>query len=89
MKLKGIKIFKSAILVGLILLCSPAMGEDSLFPILDQQIPPYSPQHRVSGKVKIIGSNTMKTILETWKDRLGKVHPDLDIILESGGSTRE
>jgi phosphate transport system substrate-binding protein len=86
MRLERIKFIKGVILVGLILLCSPAMGEDDLFPNVDQQIPRYSPQSRVSGKVEIVGSNTMKTILETWKDKLGKIHPDLEISLETGGS---
>ena len=86
MKLKELLLFYSAIMVGVIVLCSPAMGGDSLFPILDKNIPPYSPQHRVSGKVEIVGSNTMKTILETWKSNLEKYHHDLDIVLESDGS---
>jgi phosphate transport system substrate-binding protein len=77
---------KSGILLGLTLWGSPAMGVDGLYPILDKQIHPYSPQSRVSGKVEIIGSNTMKPILETWKDKLGKIHPDLEISLETGGS---
>ncbi|MDH5587841.1 MAG: PstS family phosphate ABC transporter substrate-binding protein [Nitrospirota bacterium] len=75
-----------AILVGLTVLCSPVMGKGDLFPVLDSQIPPYSPQHRVSGKVEIVGSNTMKTILESWKGKLGKIQPGLDLILETGGS---
>ncbi|MDH3504471.1 MAG: phosphate ABC transporter substrate-binding protein [Nitrospirota bacterium] len=86
MKLERITFLNGAILVWLILLCSPAMGEDGLYPIPDQQIPPYSPQSRVFGKVEIVGSNTMKTILATWKDKLEKVHPDLEISLETGGS---
>jgi phosphate transport system substrate-binding protein len=86
MKSTRIKFLKYRILLGLMLLCSPAMGDEGLYPSLDKQIPPYSPQSRVSGKIEIVGSNTMKTILETWKDKLGKVHPDLDIALETGGS---
>jgi phosphate transport system substrate-binding protein len=86
MKSKTIKFLKSRILLGLMLLCSPAMGDDGLYPILDKQIHPYSPQSRVSGKLEIIGSNTMEPILERWKDKLEKVHPDLEIILETGGS---
>lgn len=86
MKLKRIKFLKSGILLGLMLLCSPAMGDDGLYPIVDKQIHPYSPQSRVSGKIEIIGSNTMEPILERWKDKLQKVHPDLEIILETGGS---
>lgn len=62
------------------------MGADDLFPVVDQQIPSYSPQSRVSGKVEIDGSNTMKTILEGWKDKLGKIHPGLEMSLETSGS---
>jgi phosphate transport system substrate-binding protein len=86
MKSTKIKFLKSRILLGLMLLCSPVMAEDGLYPVLDKQIHPYSPQSLVSGKFEIIGSNTMKPILERWKDKLEKVHPDLEIILETGGS---
>lgn len=86
MKSTRINFLKYKMLLGFILLCSPAMGADDLFPNVDQQVPRYSPQSRVSGKIEIDGSNTMKTILETWKDKLGKIHPDLKISLETGGS---
>lgn len=86
MKSTRITFLKSRVLLGLMLLCSPAMGDDGLYPSLDKQIHPYSPQSRVSGKFEIIGSNTMEPILERWKDKLEKVHPGLEIILETGGS---
>jgi phosphate transport system substrate-binding protein len=88
MRLERSKFLKGAMLFGLILivLSTPAMGADDLFPKVDQQVPRYSPQSRVSGKVEIDGSNTMKTILETWKDKLEKIHPDLEISLKTDGS---
>lgn len=86
MKLEGSPFIKGLMLLGLLLLCSPAMGADDLFPNVDRQIPRYSPQSHVSGKVTIDGSTTMKTILETWKDKLGNIHPDLEISLKTEGS---
>lgn len=86
MKLLRITFLKSGILLGLLFLGSPVLGNDGLYPILDKQIHPYAPQSRVSGKVEIIGSNTMNLILEGWKDKLQKAHPDLEIMLETGGS---
>ena len=86
MKLTKNKFLTSRILLGLMVLCSPVMAEDGLYPVLDKQIHPYSPQSLVSGKFEIIGSNTMKPILEEWKDKLEKIHPDLEIILETEGS---
>jgi len=86
MKSTRIKLPKFGILLGLMLLGSPVMADEGLFPVLDKQIPLYSPEGRVSGKVEIIGSNTMNSILEAWKDKLGKMHPDLEIVLETGGS---
>jgi phosphate transport system substrate-binding protein len=86
MKSTRIKFLKSSVLLGLMFLGTPALGDDGLYPTLDKQIHPYAPQSRVSGKVEIIGSNTMNRILEAWKDKLEKVHPDLEIILETKGS---
>jgi phosphate transport system substrate-binding protein len=88
MKLNESQFLKGVMLFGLmfIVLSPPAMGADDLFPKVDEQVPRYSPQSRVSGKVEIDGSNTMKTILETWKDKLEKIHPDLEIILKTDGS---
>ncbi|MGP0593611.1 PstS family phosphate ABC transporter substrate-binding protein [Nitrospira sp. T9] len=88
MRLKRSKFLKGAMLFGLIfiVLSSFATAADDLFPSVDQQVPQYSPQSRVSGKVEIDGSNTMKTILETWKDKLEKIHPDLEISLKTDGS---
>ncbi|MFZ1746667.1 MAG: phosphate ABC transporter substrate-binding protein [Nitrospirales bacterium] len=88
MRLKRTKFLKGAMLFGLIfiVLSSFASAADDFFPNVDQQVPQYSPQSRVSGKVEIDGSNTMKTILETWKSKLEKIHPDLRISLKTDGS---
>ncbi len=88
MRLKKSKFLRGAMLFGLIfiVLSSFATAADDLFPSVDQEVPRYSPQSRVSGKVEIDGSNTMKTILETWKDKLEKIHPDLEISLKTEGS---
>lgn len=61
------------------------MGDDGLYPTFDQQIPRYSPQSRVSGTVKIVGSNMMKTIFGNMKNPTGECSHDLKIILETGG----
>ena len=86
MKFKKMTFLRGGILIWFLLLCTPAMGADDRFPVVDQQIPSYSPQSRVSGKVEIDGSNTMKTILEAWKVKLGKIHPGLEMSLETSGS---
>ncbi|WNM62708.1 PstS family phosphate ABC transporter substrate-binding protein [Candidatus Nitrospira neomarina] len=88
MRLERIKFLEGAMLFGLlfVVLSTPALGADDLFPNVDQQIPRYSPQSRVSGKIEIDGSTTMKTILETWKDKLENIHPDLEISLKTDGS---
>ena len=88
MKLERSKFLKGVMLFGSLFigLSSPATAADDLFPNVDQQVPRYSAQSRVSGKVEIDGSNTMKTILETWKNKLEKIHPDLEISLKTDGS---
>lgn len=86
MKLERMTFLRGGFLIWFLLLGAPAMGADDLFPVVDEQIPSYSPQRRVSGKVEINGSNTMTTILEAWKDKLGKIHPGLEINLETSGS---
>ncbi len=77
---------KSSVWLGVMLVGTPVMGGHDLFPRIDQQIPHYSSQSGVSGKIKIIGSNTMDPILKKWKDQLEKVQPHLDIALDTEGS---
>ncbi|MCA9500258.1 MAG: PstS family phosphate ABC transporter substrate-binding protein [Nitrospira sp.] len=86
MKSTRIKVLKSSVLLGVMLVGAPVMGEHDLFPRIDQQIPHYSSQRGVSGKIKIIGSTTMDPILKKWKDQLEKVQPHLDITLDTEGS---
>lgn len=86
MKSTNIKLLKSSVWLGVMLVGTPVMGEHDLFPRIDQQIPHYSSEIGVSGKIKIIGSNTMDPLLKKWKDRLGKVQPHMDITLDTKGS---
>lgn len=86
MKFNSINGFTAGILFGVLGCWSPAMGEYEVFPSLDTQIPHYTPQNPLSGKVTIIGSNTMNTFLKKWKEKLEGVHPDLEIVLENEGS---
>lgn len=88
MIVKRATILERSLLLGLLLLWwgAPAMAENDIFPAVDTNLPTYSPQIPVSGKVEITGSNTMKPILEKWKNKLEKVHPGLEILLEMGGS---
>lgn len=65
---------------------APALGEAQLKPGLDEHIPVYQVSAPVSGKVSVMGSNTMKSILEKWQDRLKDLHPGLILSLQSGGS---
>jgi phosphate transport system substrate-binding protein len=76
----------AGILLGIVLCTSPAMAEYDVFPTLDPNIPHYTPQDHPSGKVKIIGSTTMKGFLKEWKEKLEILHPDLKIELETEGS---
>lgn len=75
-----------AILMGLFVFGTPAMSEAQLKPTLDEEVPGYSPVGRVSGKVTVIGSNTMKTILEKWQDKLAEIQPGLVVTLQNEGS---
>ncbi|MDT3779393.1 PstS family phosphate ABC transporter substrate-binding protein [Nitrospira sp. MA-1] len=86
MKLIRLKVLKSSVLLGVMLVGTPVMGEHDLFPPIDQQIPHYASQSDVSGKINIVGSNTMDPILKKWKDQLGKVQPHLVITLDTEGS---
>jgi phosphate transport system substrate-binding protein len=86
MKSMRFTVIKSSVLLGVILFGTPVMGEHDLFPRVDQQVPQYSPQSRVSGKVNITGSNTMDPILKNWKEQLEKIHPGLHMTLDTEGS---
>ncbi len=86
MKHDRVASLKRALLLGLFLLGTPAMSEAQLKPTLDEDVPVYSPAGRVSGKVTVIGSNTMKTILEKWQDTLGQVQPGLVLTVKTKGS---
>lgn len=72
--------------MGMLLLGTPAMSEAQLKPTLHEDVPGYTPVGRVSGKVTVIGSNTMKTILEKWRDKLAEVQPGLGVTVQTEGS---
>ncbi|MBA3613501.1 MAG: phosphate ABC transporter substrate-binding protein [Nitrospirales bacterium] len=86
MKSTRSKVFQSSILLGVMLFGTPVMGAHDLYAPVDQQIPHYSSQSGVSGKINITGSNTMDPILKKWKNQLEKVQPHLVITLDTEGS---
>lgn len=86
MKQKSRKKFTWGILLGAFLIGSPVIGEAQLKPTVDEHIPVYHASIPVSGKVSVIGSNTMKTILEKWQDKLREVQPGLVMTLQTEGS---
>ncbi len=86
MKQHGVTLLTWVLLMGLFLFGTPAKSEAQLKPTLDEEVPGYSPAGRVSGKVTVIGSNTMKTILEKWQDKLAEIQPGLAVTLQTEGS---
>lgn len=80
------KKFTGGIVLGMVMCWSPALGEEGILPPVDTHIPRYTPHQRVSGKVDIIGSNTMDIFLKQWKKKLEILHPDLNIELKTEGS---
>ncbi|MBA3964960.1 MAG: phosphate ABC transporter substrate-binding protein [Nitrospirales bacterium] len=87
MKQKSRKNFTWGILMGALLIGSAGIGEAQLKPMVDEHIPVYHATIPVAGKVSVIGSNTMKTILEKWQDKLQEVHPGLVMSLQTEGSS--
>lgn len=87
MKQHSMKGLKWGILMGAFLIGSPGIGEAQLKPTVDEHIPVYRASIPVSGKVSVIGSNTMKTILEKWQDKLREVQPGLALTLQTEGSS--
>lgn len=55
-------------------------------PELDTQIPSYAVQEIVSGKLKIVGSETMKPLIDAWVSDLTRRHAGLKIAVEAMGS---
>lgn len=55
-------------------------------PELDSQIPSYAVQEVVSGKLKIVGSETMKPLIDAWVSDLTRRHAGLKIAVEAMGS---
>lgn len=55
-------------------------------PELDSQIPSYAVQEIVSGKLKIVGSETMKPLIDAWVSDLTRLHAGLKIAVEAMGS---
>ncbi len=86
MKQQNMKGLKWGILMGAFLIGSPGLGEAQLKPTVDEHIPVYHASIPVSGKISVIGSNTMKTILEKWQDKLREVQPGLVLTLQTEGS---
>ncbi len=51
-----------------------------------QGLPLYRPANDVSGKITLIGSNTMSQLASGWADSFRQIHPDVEIDIDIRGS---
>ena len=82
---------RRCVIWSFLIFLAPLLGPTSttwsqVRPELDPQIPSYTVQEIVSGKLKIAGSETMKPLIQAWVSDLTRRHPGLKLTVASAGS---
>lgn len=69
----------------LVLSC-PARAETEAVPLLDPNLPYYRPVEKLSGELKLDGSNTMSHVAMVWVEGFKEFYPDVTISVDVNGS---
>ncbi len=73
---------------GLFALSAGLAGANAAYaqaPVMDS-LPLYRPADDVSGKITLIGSNTMSQLASGWSDSFRQIHPNVEIDIDIRGS---
>ncbi len=70
-------------LIGVTALQAPGAGP---IPGLDANLPLYRPSERLTGTIKLAGSDTMANLAGGWGDNFRQYHPDVDIQIAIQGA---
>ncbi len=55
-------------------------------PLLDPNLPYYRPVEKLSGELKLGGSNTMSHVASVWINNFTRFYPDVKIVIDVNGS---
>ena len=75
-------------ILGLFALSAGLAGANTAYaqaPVV-QNLPLYRPADDVSGKITLIGSNTMSQLASGWADSFRQIHPNVEIDIDIRGS---
>ncbi len=75
-------------LLGLFALSAGLAGANAAYgqaPVV-QNLPLYRPANDLSGKITLIGSNTMSQLASGWVDSFRQFHPDVEVEIDIQGS---
>lgn len=78
----GIALFTLLAVAGLPTVAPTASGQE----ILDPQLRIYRPVDKLSGKITLVGSNTMSQVVAVWADSFRKFYPDVQVNVQVKGS---
>jgi phosphate transport system substrate-binding protein len=68
------------------MVATPALAATAEVPLLDPNLPFYRPVEKLSGELKLGGSNTMSHVATVWINSFATFYPDVKITIDVNGS---
>ena len=66
--------------------CGQSSAATAEIPLLDPNLPYYRPVEKLSGELKLGGSNTMSHVASVWINSFAEFYPDVKIVVDVNGS---